>query len=174
MASRELFRTPAVEDYAKAIYTLESRTSEPVSTNALAERLGITAGSVSAMLKRLGEIALITHIPDRGVADRRRPPGGAQGAPATTAAESYLADVLGTPVGPRARRGRRAPSTRSEDLEALIAAKLGNPTVDPPTGDPIPSAGVSSGAPHAPAREPLQPGEQGVSLCALSEWGDCF
>jgi len=67
MASKDLLRTPAVEDYSKAIFALESRSEEPVSTNALAERLGITPGSVSAMLKRLDELGLITHIPYRGV-----------------------------------------------------------------------------------------------------------
>ena len=56
MAAKESLRTPAVEDYSKAIFTPESRTQEPVSTNALAERLGITPGSVSAMLKRLDEL----------------------------------------------------------------------------------------------------------------------
>jgi len=35
----------AVEDYAKAIYALESRSGEPVGTNALADRLGVTPGS---------------------------------------------------------------------------------------------------------------------------------
>ena len=39
MATKETLRTPAVEDYSKAIFTLESRSREPVSTNALAERL---------------------------------------------------------------------------------------------------------------------------------------
>ena len=44
MATKDLLRTPAVEDYSKAIFSLESRNDEPVSTNALAERLGITPG----------------------------------------------------------------------------------------------------------------------------------
>ena len=48
MSTMEQARTQAVEDYCKAIYTLESREDEPVSTNALAERLEITPGSVSA------------------------------------------------------------------------------------------------------------------------------
>ena len=67
MSTREPARSPAVEDYAKAIFALEGRTAEPVSTNALAARLGITAGSVSAMLRKLGELGLITHEPYRGV-----------------------------------------------------------------------------------------------------------
>src|SRR4029077_20012210 len=49
MAARDVTRTQAVEDYCKAIFTLESRREDPVSTNALAEQLEITAGSVSAM-----------------------------------------------------------------------------------------------------------------------------
>src|SRR5207244_12851958 len=67
MASKDLLRSPAVEDYSKAIFALQSRSAEPVSTNALAERLEITSGSVSAMLKKLDELGLITHVPYRGV-----------------------------------------------------------------------------------------------------------
>ncbi len=37
-------RSQAIEDYAKAIYALERRDAEPVSTNALAERLGVRDG----------------------------------------------------------------------------------------------------------------------------------
>src|SRR5713226_4592329 len=98
MASKELLRTPAVEDYSKAIFALESRSREPVSTNALAERLGITAGSVSAMLKRLDELGLITRVPYRGV---RLTPAGRRIALEVIRhhrlLESYLADVLGMP-----------------------------------------------------------------------------
>ena len=67
MSARESARSPAVEDYCKAIFALEARTEQPVSTKALAERLGITPGSVSAMLKRLDELGLIEHVPYRGV-----------------------------------------------------------------------------------------------------------
>jgi DtxR family Mn-dependent transcriptional regulator len=56
-------RSSAIEDYAKAIYALELRGGEPVTTNALAERLGVTAGSASAMVKRLGELGLVEHEP---------------------------------------------------------------------------------------------------------------
>ena len=50
--------TQAVEDYMKAIFALESRTGEPVGTSALAERLGVSPGSASAMVKRLAEMRL--------------------------------------------------------------------------------------------------------------------
>ena len=62
-----MHRSPAIDDYAKAIFALQTRGGEPVTTSALAERLGITPGSVSAMLKRLDELGLVTHEPYRGV-----------------------------------------------------------------------------------------------------------
>ena len=52
MTTREI--SSAVEDYAKAIYSLEQRArAAPSTTNALAERLGVTAASASAMVKKL-------------------------------------------------------------------------------------------------------------------------
>jgi DtxR family Mn-dependent transcriptional regulator len=139
MATKENLRTPAVEDYSKAIFSLESRTDEPVSTTALAERLGITAGSVSAMLKRLDELGLITHIPYRGV---RLTEDGRKIALEVIRhhrlLESYLADVLGMPWDRVHAEAEVLEHVLSDDLEALIAAKLGHPTVDP-HGDPIPT-----------------------------------
>src|SRR3954449_6453628 len=60
-------RSHAIEDYAKAIYVLETRGDEPVSTNALADRLDVTPGSVSAMIKKLDDAGLVSHTPSRGV-----------------------------------------------------------------------------------------------------------
>jgi DtxR family Mn-dependent transcriptional regulator len=139
MAAKENLRTPAVEDYSKAIFSLESRTDEPVSTNALAERLGITPGSVSAMLKRLDEFELITHIPYRGV---RLTEAGRRIALEVIRhhrlLESYLAEVLGMPWDRVHAEAEVLEHVLSDDLEELIAAKLGHPTVDP-HGDPIPT-----------------------------------
>jgi len=139
MPTKEAARTPAVEDYSKAIYSLESRTGEPVPTNALAERLGITPGSVSAMLKRLDELGLITHVPYRGV---RLTPAGRRIALEVIRhhrlLESYLAEVLGMPWDRVHDEAEVLEHVLSEELEELIAAKLGHPTVDP-HGDPIPT-----------------------------------
>jgi DtxR family Mn-dependent transcriptional regulator len=140
MATKEVPRTPAVEDYTKAIYSLESRLGEPVPTKTLAERLGITAGSVSAMLKRLDELGLITHVPYRGV---RLTEAGRRIAMEVIRhhrlLESYLAEVLGMPWDRVHAEAEVLEHVLSEDLEELIAAKLGHPTVDP-HGDPIPTA----------------------------------
>ncbi|HUZ83082.1 MAG TPA: metal-dependent transcriptional regulator, partial [Gaiellales bacterium] len=59
--------SPAVQDYVKAIYVLEARSDDPVSTNALAERLGVSAASASVMVRRLAELGLADHAPYHGV-----------------------------------------------------------------------------------------------------------
>jgi DtxR family transcriptional regulator, Mn-dependent transcriptional regulator len=139
MASKENLRTPAVEDYSKAIFALESRTEEPVPTNALAERLGITPGSVSAMLKRLDELGLIVHVPYRGVRlteDGRRI--ALEVIRHHRLLECYLAEALGMPWDRVHAEAEVLEHVLSDELEELIASKLGHPTVDP-HGDPIPT-----------------------------------
>jgi DtxR family Mn-dependent transcriptional regulator len=162
MASKDLVRTPAVEDYAKAIFSLESRGEEPVSTNALAERLGITPGSVSAMLKRLGELGVITHEPYKGVrltADGRRI--ALEVIRHHRLLESYLADALGMPWDRVHAEAEVLEHVLSDDLEELIAEKLGHPTVDP-HGDPIPTADLELEEPLTRRMDSLQPGEEGL------------
>src|SRR5688572_27423615 len=55
----------SVEDYLKAIYHL-SEGGEVASTNAIAQRLGLAAPSVTGMVKRLAEQGLVRHEPYRG------------------------------------------------------------------------------------------------------------
>jgi DtxR family Mn-dependent transcriptional regulator len=162
MASPEIVRTAAVEDYSKAIFALESRHAEPVATTALAERLGITPGSVSAMLRKLEELGLITHEPYRGV---RLTPAGRRIALEVIRhhrlLESYLADVLGMPWDRVHAEAEVLEHVLSEDLEELIAAKLGHPTVDP-HGDPIPTADLELDERPTDRMESLQPGDSGL------------
>ncbi len=161
MSTPELSRTPAIEDYSKAIFSLESRGEEPVSTNALAERLGITPGSVSAMLKKLDELGLITHVPYRGVrltADGRRL--ALEVIRHHRLLESFLADALGMPWDRVHAEAEVLEHVLSEDLEQLIAAKLGDPTVDP-HGDPIPTADLELDEHLTRSMESLQPGDRG-------------
>jgi DtxR family Mn-dependent transcriptional regulator len=162
MATREVLRSPAIEDYTKAIFSLESASSGPVSTNALADRLGITSGSVSAMLKRLDELGLITHVPYRGV---RLTEEGRRIALEVIRhhrlLESYLAEALGMPWDRVHDEAEVLEHVLSEDLEALIAAKLGNPTVDP-HGDPIPTVELELLEPSTRRLDSLEPGDRGV------------
>jgi DtxR family Mn-dependent transcriptional regulator len=162
MATREITRSPAVEDYCKAIFTLESRAEEPVATNALAERLSLTPGSVSAMLKRLGELGLIEHHPYRGVRlteDGRRV--ALEVIRHHRLLELFLAEMLEMPWDRVHAEAEVLEHVISEELEQLIAEALGHPTIDP-HGDPIPSAELELHELETFPLERLQEGDRGV------------
>jgi DtxR family Mn-dependent transcriptional regulator len=129
-----------IQDYAKAVYALETREGEPVSTNDLAERLGVTAGSVSAMVRKLADVGLVVHEPYRGV---RLTDDGRKLALEVLRhhrlLELFLAEELGMPWDRVHDEAEVLEHAISEELEQLIAARLGHPTVDP-HGDPIPTA----------------------------------
>ena len=131
----------AIEDYAKAIYALQHRSGgRAVGTNELAERLGVTPASASAMVKRLAERELAEHVRYRGV---QLTPAGERLALEVLRhhrlLELYLAEHLGVPWDRVHEEADALEHVLSEDLEARIAAKLGDPKRDP-HGDPIPSA----------------------------------
>jgi DtxR family transcriptional regulator, Mn-dependent transcriptional regulator len=141
MASQDStsIRSPAIQDYAKAIYALERRDGETVSTNALADRLGVTAASASGMVKRLDELGLVEHQPYRGVSltdDGRRV--ALEVMRHHRLLELYLVETLGVPWDRVHQEAEVLEHVLSDELEELIAAKLGDPTHDP-HGDPIPT-----------------------------------
>jgi DtxR family transcriptional regulator, Mn-dependent transcriptional regulator len=130
--------TTSVEDYAKAIYVLEERDGV-ASTSALAERLGVSAPAVSAMVKRLDGLGYVSHVPYRGV---RLTDEGRKVALEVLRhhrlLETYLARELGVPLDRIHDEAETLEHHISEELEELIAAKLGHPTHDP-HGEPIPA-----------------------------------
>jgi DtxR family transcriptional regulator, Mn-dependent transcriptional regulator len=147
----------AVEDYAKAIYALEERCEGcAVTTNALAERLGVTPASASAMVKKLDGMGLVSHVRYRGVQLTAK--GTAVALEVLRhhrLLELYLSETLGVPWDRVHDEAEVLEHVLSEELEELIAAKLGDPTHDP-HGDPIPT------------RDGLMPDEPTVSLQALA------
>jgi DtxR family transcriptional regulator, Mn-dependent transcriptional regulator len=151
-------RSSAVEDYAKAIYALEHRGAGPVTTNALAERIGVTAASASGMCKRLGELGLVSHVPYKGV---QLTDAGERLALEVIRhhrlLELYLAERLDVPWDRVHEEAEVLEHVLSEELEALIAAKLGDPTVDP-HGDPIPTAELIIDERQTESLADLEPG----------------
>jgi DtxR family Mn-dependent transcriptional regulator len=132
----------AVQDYAKAIYSLERRCEKggAVSTNALAERLGVSAASASSMVKKLDGLGIVEHVPYRGVALTERGMNVAlEVLRHHRLLERFLADELGVPWERVHDEAEVLEHVLSEELEELIAVKLGHPTIDP-HGDPIPTA----------------------------------
>jgi DtxR family Mn-dependent transcriptional regulator len=151
----------AIQDYAKAIYALATRSHAPVTTNALAERLGVTPASASAMVKKLSERGLVEHERYRGV---ELTDAGERVALEVLRhhrlLELYLAEHLGVPWDRVHDEAEALEHVISEDLEARIAAKLGNPTHDP-HGDPIPDAQLRIEQDTTRKLTDLEPGDRG-------------
>jgi DtxR family Mn-dependent transcriptional regulator len=128
----------AIQDYAKAIYTLAESRAGPVLNGEVAERLRVTPATATSMLKRLDALGLAKYLPYRGVTLTE--------AGETVALEvirhhrlieAYLSRALGMPDEQVHEEAEVLEHYISEDLELLIAAKLGEPSHDP-HGTPIP------------------------------------
>lgn len=131
--------TPAIQDYLKAIHSLGGA-EQVVSPVDIAAELEVKAPSVTGMLKRLVEAALIEYEIGRGA--RLTKTGIAQARRVIRRhrlVELFLTRVLGldwSEVDTEADALEHAISPR---LEAALAAHLGEPLEDP-HGHPIPSA----------------------------------
>jgi DtxR family Mn-dependent transcriptional regulator len=137
------------EDYLKEIYKLESDQGR-ATTSALAERVGVSAPSATAMLKKLAALGLVEHERYRGV---RLTPAGRKAAVEVIRhhrlLEQYLSETLGVPIDAVHAEADRLEHALSEELEARIDESLGYPTHDP-HGDPIPDANLE--VPSGPER----------------------
>ena len=131
--------THAMEDYLKAVYRLREQGGS-ITTQRIAEELGVTGPSVTNMIKRLDDLHLLEHTRYQGVT--------------LTAAgekialevirhhrllELYLAETLGYSWDEVHDEAERLEHHISDEMEARIEATLGFPTHDP-HGEPIPSA----------------------------------
>jgi DtxR family Mn-dependent transcriptional regulator len=155
-ATRDL--TAAVQDYAKAIYTLESRDGA-ASTTELAALLEVRPASVSGMLRKLSQLGLVKHERYHGVRLTER---GRRVALEVIRhhrlVELFLVESLGMTWDEVHAEAEVLEHALSEELEELIAEKLGNPTVDP-HGDPIPSRELELAETEATAHAELEAGD---------------
>jgi DtxR family Mn-dependent transcriptional regulator len=128
----------AIEDYAKAIYALSRQRRGPVLNGEVAARLGVTPATATSMLQRLGELGLVDYLPYKGAT---LTPAGEKVALEVIRhhrlIEAYLSEALGMPEDRVHEEAEVLEHYISEDLELLIAAKLGEPSHDP-HGTPIP------------------------------------
>jgi DtxR family Mn-dependent transcriptional regulator len=131
--------TTSVEDYLKAIYRI-SRGGGPASTSEIAAALGLSAPSVTGMIKRLSDQGLLEHVPYKGaeltaagrlaalkILRRHR------------LIESYLVGFLGYSWDSVHEEAERLEHAVSDRLIERMSDALGNPLFDP-HGDPIPAA----------------------------------
>jgi DtxR family transcriptional regulator, Mn-dependent transcriptional regulator len=158
MESEKNDLSSATQDYLKAILALEVD-GVRATTSALAERVGVSAPSATAMTKRLAELGLVKRSPYRGVvlteAGRR---AAIEVLRHHRLLESYLAKTLGLPLEDVHAEADRLEHALSEELEARIDAALGFPTHDP-HGDPIPSRSLQLDQVEDRSLASLAPGE---------------
>lgn len=130
--------SPSVEDYIKAVYNARSDTGN-VSIQDLALRLGVSAPAVSKMMRRLGELGLISHAPYHSV--ELTPPGEKMALEIIRhhrLLELYLVQALGYTWDTVHDEAERLEHHISEEFENRIDELLGHPAACP-HGDPIPT-----------------------------------
>jgi DtxR family Mn-dependent transcriptional regulator len=134
--------SPSVEDYIKAIYKARSDTGN-VTTQDLADRLGVSPPAVSKMMRRLAELNLISHSPYQRV--DLTPPGEKMALEIIRhhrLLELYLVQAMGFTWDTVHEEAERLEHHISEEFESRIDELLGYPAACP-HGDPIPTrAGV--------------------------------
>jgi DtxR family Mn-dependent transcriptional regulator len=127
----------SAQDYLKAIWKLQQ--SEEMSTTALADALGVSPASATAMLKKLATLGLVVHERYHGAT---LTPTGERMALEVVRhhrlLELYLMEALGLSWDQVHEEAERLEHHLSDELEARIDRALGFPTRDP-HGDPIPS-----------------------------------
>jgi DtxR family Mn-dependent transcriptional regulator len=127
-----------MENYLKAIFEILER-EERATTSSIAERMSLAAPSVTAMVKKLAELKLVTHEPYQGVRlTRAGEMAAAEVVRHHRLIEKYLAEALGVPWDRVHEEAEKLEHVISEDLEDRIDDALGFPTVDP-HGAPIPA-----------------------------------
>jgi len=129
----------AIEDYVKVIYAHTEWQSEPITTNALAARLGLAASSVTEMVKKLvaqglaeheryGAITLTTDGTALALRMLRR----------HRIIETWLVQTHGYRWDEVHDEAEVLEHALSDRLLDAIDRQLGHPTCDP-HGDPIPT-----------------------------------
>jgi len=124
----------SVDDYLKAILELGGAEDSRVSTNALAERLGVRTPSVTGMLQKLASHrpALVLYEKHRGVrltaAGKRR---AWELVRHHRLLELFLHDVLKYSWDEVHEEAERLEHFISERFEDRVAAMLGDPEIDP-------------------------------------------
>jgi DtxR family Mn-dependent transcriptional regulator len=135
-------RSPSssVGDYLKAIWELAVGSGDAASTKGVAERLSVSAASVSNMFARLQEMGLVEHERYRGATLTER--GRSEALRLVRRhrlIETFLLEHLGYDWQEVHEEAERLEHAVSDAFTDRLAELLGHPDHDP-HGDPIPSA----------------------------------
>lgn len=160
MPADTTWRSPSVEDYIKVIYVIKEWQRESLTTSQLATRVGVSAASASAMLRKLGERGLVHHVPygDIALTDAGEKLA-LQMLRRHRLIELYLVEALGYSWDEVHDEAEVLEHVVSDTFLDRIAERLGWPTHDP-HGDPIPA---TDGSVPPAATSPLADLEAGAA-----------
>ncbi len=142
----------STENYLLSIFRLQeqqprlslTQLADHLRTLPVAEGLGTSLPSVSAMIRRMGREGLVESDQNRGVvltAEGRR--SAMSIVRRHRLAERMVVDLLGVDLDKAHVEAHRLEHAISPDLEEKIVAKLGNPKTCP-FGHPVPGSGYAS------------------------------
>jgi DtxR family Mn-dependent transcriptional regulator len=157
--------TISIQDYLKNIYDLTEH-GENASTNALAEKLKISAPSVTGMIKKLSKAKppLVEYQKHQGVTltkDGRR--AALEVIRHHRLLEMWLVQTLGYSWDEVHEEAERLEHVISEDFERRIAAAMGHPIRDP-HGDLIPTEDLKMPEDDSMPLSALRPGKTATIL----------
>jgi DtxR family Mn-dependent transcriptional regulator len=158
--------TISIQDYLKTIYDL-TESGESASTNALAQKMKVSAPSVTGMVQKLASSkpALVEYQKHQGVTLTR------EGRKAALEVirhhrllEAWLVQTLGYSWDEVHEEAERLEHVISEDFERRIAAAMGHPMRDP-HGELIPTEDLKMPVDKSTPLSSLRPGQNGVVTC---------
>ncbi len=152
--------TKSERETLKALYRLSSKGSD-AHTGALADVLGVSPGSATAIVKRLAERGLLNHKLYRGV--ELTPAGRAAAVGAIRRhriVERFLSDMLGYAWNEADRLAASFENDLPKEVEDRLYVALDRPS-SCPHGFPIPAPEVGE-IPDLPPLYDLEPGEMAV------------
>ena len=155
--------TPVAQDYLKVIWSAQEWSDRPVTTKALAARLGVGTSTVSETVRRLVDAGLVSHEPYGavGLTDEGRA-HAVQMVRRHRLLETFLVARLGYAWDEVHDEAEKLEHAVSDLFVERIATALGDPTRDP-HGDPIPGADGSVHVPRAHTLWESEPGEWRVA-----------
>jgi DtxR family Mn-dependent transcriptional regulator len=164
---RTIMASEQVENYLKSIYALQEKGGK-VSTSSLSERLGISAPSVTEMIKKLADDGVVTYTPYQGV--ELTPEGKREALKIVRRHrlwESFLVKVLNYPWHEIHEEADRLEHSTSERLERRLDEVLGFPRKDP-HGDVIPTVEGDIERTRTTSLSNIKPGET-VTVARVSD-----
>jgi DtxR family Mn-dependent transcriptional regulator len=141
--------TPVAQDYLKVIWSAQEWSDRPVTTKALAARLGVGTSTVSETVRRLADAGLVSHEPYGAVGLTELGRAHAlQMVRRHRLLETFLVAQLGYAWDEVHDEAEELEHAVSDAFVERIATLLGNPDRDP-HGDPIPGPDGTVRVPRA-------------------------